>query len=159
MKLEKWALVAEIVGAAAIVISLVYLIIEVRENTDAVNASNRQSTAARAQELALASATDPFLRRIQTDSNVELTDLAPEDAVGLNAFIAAHLRNAEEAYWQYRDGRLDESYMLTRRAVALLVLNSPAARDLYATGLKANGTLTPEFQAWLDDALRERYDQ
>lgn len=91
MKLEKWALIAEIIGAAAIVISLVYLIIEVRENTDAVNASNRQSTAARAQELALASATDPFLRRIQVYPNVELTDLAPEDAVGLNAFIAAHL--------------------------------------------------------------------
>lgn len=38
MKLEKWALGAEIVGATAIVITLIILIVEVRGNSDAIRA-------------------------------------------------------------------------------------------------------------------------
>ena len=34
MKLEKWALIAEVVGSAAIVVSIVILIIELRTNTE-----------------------------------------------------------------------------------------------------------------------------
>ena len=44
MKLKKWALIAEIVGGAAIVISLIVLIVEIRGNTDAIQA---QAEAAR----------------------------------------------------------------------------------------------------------------
>jgi len=38
LKLEKWALVAEIIGGAAIVISLMVLVFEVRGNTAAIEA-------------------------------------------------------------------------------------------------------------------------
>ena len=34
MKLEKWALLAEVIGSVAIVVSLVVLIVEVRASTD-----------------------------------------------------------------------------------------------------------------------------
>lgn len=39
MKLERLALLAEVVGGAAIVISLIVLVLEVRQNTAAVRAS------------------------------------------------------------------------------------------------------------------------
>ena len=41
--LQDWASLAEIVGAIAIVVSLVYVATEVRENTKALNATSRQS--------------------------------------------------------------------------------------------------------------------
>ncbi len=42
MKLEKWALIADIVGGAAIVVTLVVLIFEVNDNTNAIQAQTYQ---------------------------------------------------------------------------------------------------------------------
>jgi hypothetical protein len=43
MKLEKWALIAKIIGAMAVVISLVYVGAGVRQNTDAIMSTNHQN--------------------------------------------------------------------------------------------------------------------
>ena len=43
MKLEKWALIAEIVGSFAIVATLIVLIVESRGNTEAIRASTYQA--------------------------------------------------------------------------------------------------------------------
>lgn len=158
MKLEKWALIAEIVSGAAIVVTLIVLILEIRTNTDAIRAQNRQSTAARAQELALVNATDPFIRQIRSDPTLEVADLTPAERSGLGSFLGAHLRNAEEAYLQYVDGRLDEAYMQTRRAIVLSLLDSPASRDAYRS-IKEAGFLHAEFQDWFDEAYREMYGE
>ena len=45
-KLQEWALVAEIVGAVAVVVSLIYVGVSVRQNTDAILVSNHQSIVA-----------------------------------------------------------------------------------------------------------------
>ena len=44
MKLEKWALIAEIVGGVAIVVTLIALIVELRGNTGAIRAQTAQAT-------------------------------------------------------------------------------------------------------------------
>ena len=43
MKLEKWALIAEIVGAVAIVVTLVFVGLELNRNTNSIRASTYQS--------------------------------------------------------------------------------------------------------------------
>ncbi len=43
MKLEKWALIAEVVGAGAIVITLILVLFEIRGNTDAIRAQTISS--------------------------------------------------------------------------------------------------------------------
>ena len=47
MKLEKWALLAEIISGVAIVVTVIILIVEVRGNTTVLRATNRQSIAER----------------------------------------------------------------------------------------------------------------
>ena len=42
MKLSDWANVAEIVGAAAVIVTLVYVAVQIEQNTIAVEASTRQ---------------------------------------------------------------------------------------------------------------------
>ena len=43
MKLEKLALIAEIIGALAVVVSLIYVGVSIRQNTDAITAANHQN--------------------------------------------------------------------------------------------------------------------
>jgi len=151
MKLEKWALIAEIVGAVAIVVTLIFLIVEVRGNTEAIRAANRQSLATRAQEMALTLATEPDLRRAIAETNgVEVP--GPDDG-----FVTANLRIAEEAYLLYLDGQLSEDYWQTRAAVALDGLRSATLRNNYES-LRDRGFFTSEFTAWLDQALSESYE-
>ncbi len=52
-QLSDWASIAEIIGAIAVVMSLLYVGYEIQRNTKVGLASNRQEIAARAQELAL----------------------------------------------------------------------------------------------------------
>jgi hypothetical protein len=45
-KLQDWALVAEITGAIAVVISLIYVGVGVRQNTDAISVANHHAIVA-----------------------------------------------------------------------------------------------------------------
>jgi hypothetical protein len=156
VKLERYALVAEIVGGIAIVISLAILIVEVRGNTQAIRNANRQSLATRAQDMALILAADPDI----ADSLKQAVSANEMDQASLaraTNFMMANLRIAEEAYYLYREGELDEDYWRTRAAVVLDALRSQALRDQY-TSFKDRGFFTPDFTAWLDRVLAETYD-
>ena len=45
-QLQKWALLAEVIGAAAVVITLIFLIVETRENTNAIQSQTYQALTA-----------------------------------------------------------------------------------------------------------------
>ena len=144
MKLEKWALVAEIISSSAIVLTLILLVLELRDNTLAVNASTRQSIAQRTEMIALATATTPSLGQALAAAN--RSDVLP--TTGANAFHTALMRNLEEAYLQWQDGRLDEGYF-TRRAAAALM--GPLSSDFFANRLRRDRDFfDPSFIAWID---------
>jgi len=44
VKVEKWAVIADVVGALAVVMTLIVLIVEVRGNTDAIRSQTAQGT-------------------------------------------------------------------------------------------------------------------
>ena len=158
MKLEKWALIAEIISGAAIVITLIFLILEVRAGTQATLAANRQSLAGRTEAFLLTAAASPEISRVRAKvaNRAELTD---EEYYHFSAYTAAALRLAEEAYLQYQDGQLDEEYWLTRgQNLVNTRLESAVAREMWSEW-KERGNITQEFSDWLDHAVEERYGQ
>ena len=145
MKLEKRASIAEIVSGIAIVISLIMLIVEVRQNSDAVEASNRQSVAARTEQITLATATDPEPGElIWRPMGVSIEEARTR------AFWALMLSHIEETYLQYRDGRLEEDYFLARARRGLFILDSDEGRQEYVRQ-RDLGIYVPEFTEWLDE--------
>ena len=158
MKLEKSALVAEIVGSIAIVATLVILIFEVRENTRAIQVANRQSIATRAQEMALTLARQPDIRRALVELSGGNAAIYSETLGAASAFLDADLKIAEEAYLLFLEGQLSEGYWQTRAAIALNLLNAPELREAYKR-TRDSGFYQPEFTIWLDRALVEKYGQ
>ena len=158
MKLEKSALVAEIVGSIAIVATLVILIFEVRENTRAIQVANRQSIATRAQEMALTLARQPDIRRALVELSGGNAAIYSETLGAASAFLDADLKIAEEAYLLFLEGQLSEEYWQTRAAIALNLLNAPELREAYKRA-RDSGFYQPEFTIWLDRALVEKYGQ
>jgi len=64
-KLSDWASMAEIASAIAVVVTLVLVLVELRENTEAVRAAARQSIAARIEDRTMGVAADSRLARTE----------------------------------------------------------------------------------------------
>jgi hypothetical protein len=150
MNLQKCALVAEIVGSIAVVVTLVVLILEVRGNTEAILAGNRQSISERTGDFALAVAGNPELAAIQGQVLGN-----PIEVQQANSYMVAALQLVQESYFLHQDGLLDEAIWRTRANFALGSVRSEFGRARYER-LKQTGVLVPEFTQWLDaEAAKE----
>jgi hypothetical protein len=156
VNLQKCAFVAEIVGSIAVVITLVVLIFEVRGNTDAILAGNRQSIAARTGDFALTVAGNPELAAIQAQVLGADTSTEVQQA---SSYMVAVMQLVQESYFLYQDGLLDDAIWRTRGNFAVNSVRSEFGRARYER-LKQTGVLAPEFTQWLDaEAAKEASQQ
>jgi len=147
MKLERLSATAELVSSVAIVVTLVYLTMEVRQNTEAQHAQSRQSILSSSQaELFVLMDHPDVLRGLFGEDS--LTD---EQSIRIDAWLSGVLRAREFSWLQYRRGIMDESQWSTELAVTLSVM-SPGRSRLWWD--RAGRTYVgPEFAQFLDDLL------
>lgn len=124
--IQDWASIAEIAGAVAIVVSLIYVGFELRENTRAVEAQTRQAFAA--QDLAFfESALDRTVvaRAIaKLQSGKKLSELEQSQ---LETREHLNFRIFEHAYYQYQKGTLEQSeWDRYAQIIKLLCTHQPA---------------------------------
>ncbi len=107
-RLQKWALTAEVIGGIAVVISLVFVGIELRSNTEATRAATREAinqkdidflslrldSSVIAQAMTKVEAGEPL-------SPLEESQLVSQQYVNFMIF--------EHTYYQYSEGVLDEN--------------------------------------------------
>jgi hypothetical protein len=106
MKLEQWSFVSQIVGAVAVVLSLIFVGVSIQQNTRAVRLSTAQNFQAdfRQHELVTAQSSDLADIMYRIDQSLEVT---PAEAERARAFSSAILRAWANAYFQYENGVLD----------------------------------------------------
>lgn len=151
LRLAEWASIAEVIGAVAVVISLIYVGIQVRDNTDAVLAANRQQLVGRAHTATVAVATNPELAAAFAKvANGTTPD--PSAQMQHAFFVRAMLYDVQEAYLLYREGRLSVKYWTTRANLFDAYMRSEVAREIYDRD-KRLGVLHSEFVSWADMAL------
>ena len=112
-KLQQYALVAEIVSALAIVLSLIFVGLQVKQgseqtaaNTEAIRSQVQQSLMKADQDLLLFSASHP--RTLKVDSLTEDNEENAELRAQRGLMFVAMLRTREYYWRQYRQGLLDE---------------------------------------------------
>jgi hypothetical protein len=151
LSLSEWANLAEVVGATAVVVSLIFVGVQVRANTAEIRATNRQQLVGRAHEATRSFAQDPGLSAVlaKVDNAEPLSDA---EAIQYGYLIRATLYDVQEAFVLNREGRLDDAYWATRAAVVRAYLAQPLARQVYERD-KDQGTLIPDFTEWLDQSV------
>jgi hypothetical protein len=155
MRLEKWALIAELTSSVAIIATLIILVVQVRFSAQVTLAANRQSVAGRTEAFLLAQATSPEIPRVRAKVR-EGTPLSDEEYFTYTAYLGAAARLTEESYLQYRDGYLEEEYWLQRgRNLVDSRLQSELARQTWRDWVELEW-FDPEFAAWVNEALDER---
>jgi hypothetical protein len=151
LSLSDWANIGEVIGAIGVVISLVYVGVQIRENTEEMRAMNRQQLIGRAHEATARFALSPELAAVL--AKVATSDpLTSGEQVQYGYLIRSMLYDVQEAFVLNREGRLDDAYWETRAAVVRSYMSSPMARSVYERD-KALGTLLPVFVAWMDESI------
>jgi hypothetical protein len=151
MKLKQWALVAEVVSAVAVVVSLIYVGYQIDQNTKEIRASNRQELVNRAVDTTRALATNLEVAGIIAKAR-KGESLSSRELTQYGYVIRSMLYDVQEAFFLHREGRLDLAYWKTRGALIRVYLRPEAALAIYDSE-RGQGILHEEFIAWADSQL------
>lgn len=133
-KLQEYALIAEIVSAAAIVLSLVFVGLQIRDNTRASEATMYQNSLAYNIENLLAYGEDPATARVMNAFTLEDSDGLTEDETAQAMYLfTATYRTIENLYLQYEAGMISEEGWESLKPLTDGLILSPGFEKLYAS--------------------------
>lgn len=142
--LEQLAYLAEIVGVIMVIASLVYVALQLRQNTEAQLAASRQVTMT--ADIGLLSKCMDY-----PDAVDGLGESA--DDVRFNAYLVMYLRIREFAWYQYQNGILDQTTWESYMAPTGLVFASERARRVWNSNVIR---LDSGFRAYVDKSIGTR---
>jgi len=149
----KLKVAADVVGLVAVIATLVFVGMEIRQNTRAVRSATTQAISDQAMELTLSMATDEHLPRLVSDmvlNGITQRDLEPEDNMRLHLAVYAGLRRQENLYLQVQNDILPESAL---RNVSFPFYQNAYARELWESN---RDRFDAGFASYWDGILREQ---
>ena len=165
MNLKKWALLAEILGGIAVVVSLMFVGYQVQQSNEqaALNTTALQVTAY--QQLVdgisgfnVQTIQNSELRsvRMKVDAGAEIEELNPEEQEILNAFLYLAYRNGDLAYLQYKKGIIDEDRLRSGMGLLVNYLEIPTVRRHWD---QAKDGFVAEYRNYIDHLVEENRAQ
>ena len=151
MTLSDYALLAEIVSSIGVIASLIYVSIQLKQNTLAKQAESRH---------AVMSSSVSELFEIMHDSEImilvlEKEDLSPIEQAKLNAYFGATFRAREYSWLQFQNGIIDKPQWKTELTVIQNVfLDSVKVRIWWENLGKLS--FSKEFSEFIDKLISEQ---
>ena len=144
--------IGEILGAAAVFASLIYLAVQTKQNTRALKSAAFHQIRSSFSEVSLAVVQDPslvsLLQRIRSDD----PDIPIEDATRFTYFLTTFLRRGESAYFQSSQGALEyESWLGIKRTILMLQENRHGQQFWDSESTR----FTSEFVKVIDETIKE----
>ncbi len=130
MKLSDWASVAEITSTVAVVASLVYVGVQVSENTIAVRQSAHQAMADYDREQSALLVTDATLREVVMRGEEDVTSLTRDERRQFYEFATHLFTPWESAFVNHENGLVDEQMWLAWDGYFQLLISG---KDGYTT--------------------------
>jgi hypothetical protein len=142
----------DFVGAIVVTATLIYLAVQVRQNTKALQAQSRQAALSSAQAELFAIVEHPDIMLAQT--GVGASPLSPEGNVKLAFWLLAVMRSRQFSWLQYQDGIIDDVQWSAEALIIVNVLGSSVNRAWWT--LVGRNLFPAEFAAFVDDLIRDR---
>jgi hypothetical protein len=140
----------EFIGAIVIVATLIYLTLQVRQNTNALHAQTRQSLLSAGQTELFAMIENPDILLVM----LKKEPLTAQEHIRLGFWLAGSMRSREFAWLQYQKGVIDEVQWHTEALAIQNLLLAPAGRGWWESiGRKI---FSAEFARFVDDLVRDQ---
>lgn len=151
MSLADWASIGSLISSVAVLISLIYLAIQVRQAERNQQASIRQGRATRVVDIILA-AGDPSYADALSKGTAGTADITRAEFGQFTAVYGAFLASAEDTFLQHREGLLSESMFASFRESWRKTLAQPGVRALWQLRRHA---FEAGFAALMDELMAE----
>ena len=129
MTLESLGNVGEFVGGLAVIISLLYLALQIRQNSKTVRVAAYQSFNEANDRVLLAMAQGPPAAETMTKGLPDLRALDPAENFQFTTLVVSLLNSLQTAYFQHRDGLLPDDLWRRHRAIARWWLSHPGVQS------------------------------
>lgn len=126
------ALIAEIVGGVAIVVSVLYLAFEISQNTANMKAGNAMSLATEINELRFARVQDSDLDTLVRSGQADFDSLSEGDRSRFFSYFLVRLTNLDRLFYMDEQGLLPPGYADTLLPGFCASLAAPGYRSLWA---------------------------
>jgi hypothetical protein len=130
MTLSDWSSIGSLISSVAVLISLIYLALQVRQAEHNQQASIRQGRATRAVDIILA-AGDPSYADALTRGVAGSADISAAEFGQFAAIYGAFLASAEDTFLQHSEGLLSDSVFASFRESWRRTLAQPGVRALW----------------------------
>lgn len=148
---------AEILGALAVFLSLIYLALQTRNNTRALRSAAFHQVRDSFADVSLTLAQEPSLASIVSRAMGGKNDLNEEEIYQFNFFLTSFLRRGESAYFQSMDGALQMESWLGIKETVTLALCTHYGRQWWNNNVEnSSARFTKEYTAVLEKTLAER---
>ncbi len=100
--------IAELLGALGVVVTLIYLAIQIRQNTISTRTSSYQAAVAAGTEWSRGVGLDADASRIISSGSIDLLSLPAEEQARFGMLMSSLFRNFENIFYQHKQGALDD---------------------------------------------------
>jgi len=152
MSLEQWAYLSQIAAGAAVIASLIFVGVQVRQFTDATKAQTQQHVASSWFAIGqLVCDNAAAFGAGLTSTDARFADLAPEDRLKFVAVIFALYKHYENIFLEHRAGRIDARTWAPWSIHMLIYFHQPGVQSWWAI---RKHSFDPEFQAYLETSQK-----
>jgi len=123
--------IAEALGALAVLVTFVYLSIQVRDARRQLQLSAHESRTARNLKISLIRVSDPLLAGIIVKVQQQ-DELTPEEVIRIESYWSAIFRHLEDLHYQMTAGALDDETWQSNLAGIQAMCEIPAARTAWS---------------------------
>ncbi|MCC3860203.1 hypothetical protein [Pseudemcibacter aquimaris] len=130
LKLSDWTSIAEIIGMVAVIISLIFVGFEIRQNTAQVEAASMKSSY-NFIDLVYKLGGDPASNEIIIRALNDFDDLTIGEKALFDSYITTIGMEFDVAHDLYQRGFLDEELYLTYEELWARVMMSPGSKEMF----------------------------
>ena len=152
MNWEAIGALGEIVGALGVILTLAYLAVQVRQNTEEMRSGQTQDLIEANSEANYFMASDEKLAELMQIGMVEPSELSATDQFRFNVFWFAAYNRFDFAYHQFIRGRLDPELWEKMDYEIPLYLNLPGSRAWWE---RDKPRFSKKFVAYVEKRLSE----
>jgi hypothetical protein len=109
--LQDWSAIAEILSSVAVLATLVFFVVEIRQTNDAVRANTYQGMAAMTVDFNAQFFENPEVSEFIAKTASENYKLSASEAIRLRAMISASYRMMNNVWFQYEVGTISEQQL------------------------------------------------
>lgn len=152
MNWEIASVLAEVVGALAVVLTLAYLAIQVRQNTTAIKAASHHAVTDSFNALNVAVIQDPQVGRIWRLGNAGYSNLTEDEQISFSFMMISYIRIFETVYYQRKLGTMEEQLFASEERSANWMITQLGFREWWASNPIS---FSPEFRTYINRLIEK----